>query len=162
METISLFPQGACDPVDRKADKAITAILALFAAGHPVVVAYSGGKDSSVVAALVLHVALLHHNAGGKPRVVVTTGDTLVESPEVSQHYHAELRRMRAFGKVHGISVSSTCRHSVDGIDVSSEGAVWSCAAEFSWHPRRLFDRSQNRAAAQLLTTSRRATRMVT
>lgn len=80
MDTISLFPQGVCDPVDRKADKAVAAILALFAAGHPLVVAYSGGKDSSVVAALVLHAALLHHSAGGKPTVVVTTGDTLVES----------------------------------------------------------------------------------
>ncbi|WP_237380889.1 phosphoadenosine phosphosulfate sulfotransferase [Cupriavidus sp. SW-Y-13] len=107
METISLFPQGVCDPVDRKADKAIAAILALFAAGHPVIVAYSGGKDSSVVAALVLHAALLHHNSGGKPMVVVTTGDTLVESPEVSRHYRAELRRMREFGKAHGISVSA-------------------------------------------------------
>ncbi|MGN5480231.1 hypothetical protein ACTMU2_35860 (plasmid) [Cupriavidus basilensis] len=107
METISLFPQGACDPVDRKADKAIAAIVALFAARHPVVVAYSGGKDSSVVAALVLHAALLHHSAGGKPMVVVTTGDTLVESPEVAQHYRAELRRMRAFGKAHGITVSA-------------------------------------------------------
>ncbi|RZT29069.1 hypothetical protein [Cupriavidus agavae] len=58
METISLFPQGACDPVEMKADKAIAAIVALFAAGHPVVVAYSGGKDSSVVAALALYAAL--------------------------------------------------------------------------------------------------------
>lgn len=107
METISLFPQGAFEPIERKADKAIAVILALFTAGHPVVVAYSGGKDSSVVAALVLHAALLHRSAGGKPTVVVTTGDTLVESPEVARHYRSELIRMRAFGKAHGIAVSA-------------------------------------------------------
>jgi len=107
METISLFPQGAFEPIERKADKAIAVILALFTAGHLVVVAYSGGKDSSVVAALVLHAALLHHSAGGKPTVIVTTGDTLVESPEVARHYRSELIRMRAFGKAHGIAVSA-------------------------------------------------------
>lgn len=107
METISLFPQGAFEPVDRKADKAIAAILSLFTAGHPVVVAYSGGKDSSVVAALVLHAAMLHHANGGSPIVVATTGDTLVESPEVSSHYRAELARMRAFGKAHGFDVAA-------------------------------------------------------
>ncbi|WP_176861058.1 hypothetical protein [Cupriavidus sp. YR651] len=80
METISLFPQGAFEPVERKADKAISAILTLFHAGHPTVIAFSGGKDSSAVAALVLHAALLHKASGGSPIVVATTGDTLVES----------------------------------------------------------------------------------
>ncbi|WP_061958173.1 hypothetical protein [Cupriavidus pauculus] len=47
METISLFPQGAFEPIERKADKAIAVILALFTAGHPIVVAYSGGKDAN-------------------------------------------------------------------------------------------------------------------
>lgn len=32
----------------------IAAIRTLFAAGHPIVIAFSGGKDSSVVANLVL------------------------------------------------------------------------------------------------------------
>ncbi|SCU86665.1 hypothetical protein CNECB9_460013 [Cupriavidus necator] len=49
MQTISLFPQGALDPIEDKADLAIRAILE---AGHPLVLAYSGGKDSSMVAAL--------------------------------------------------------------------------------------------------------------
>ncbi len=35
--------------------------------------------------------------------VVVTTGDTLVESPEVAEHYRNELGRMRKFGTRHGI-----------------------------------------------------------
>ncbi|MGT2434181.1 hypothetical protein ACU4GI_19125 [Cupriavidus basilensis] len=39
------------------------------------VIAYSGGKEGSVVAALVLHAALLHRAAGGKPLVIVTTSE---------------------------------------------------------------------------------------
>lgn len=105
MQTISLFPQGALDPIEDKADKAIRAILTILEAGHPLVIAYSGGKDSSMVAALAFHAAVLHHAAGGKPLVVATTGDTLVESPEVAQHYRAELQRMRAFGDQCGFRV---------------------------------------------------------
>ncbi|WP_455289316.1 hypothetical protein [Cupriavidus necator] len=105
METISLFPVGALDPIDAKVDKAIDAICQLLISGHPLVIAYSGGKDSSMVAALALHAAALHRAGGGNPLVVVTTGDTLVESPEVTEHYRAELARMRAFGRRHGVSV---------------------------------------------------------
>lgn len=105
MQTISLFPHGALDPIEDKVDRAIRAILNLLEAGHPLVLAYSGGKDSSMVAALALHAAELYHAAGGKPLVVVTTGDTLVESPEVTEHYRAELARMRAFGRRYGLSV---------------------------------------------------------
>ncbi|MGT2453890.1 hypothetical protein ACU4GI_11560 [Cupriavidus basilensis] len=104
-QTIELFPQGAFEPIDQKIDRAIGAILRLFHAAHPVVIAYSGGKDSSVVAALVLHAALLHRAAGGKPLVIVTTSDTKVESPEVNLHYRAELKRMRALGEQHGFTV---------------------------------------------------------
>ncbi|MFS8980223.1 phosphoadenosine phosphosulfate sulfotransferase [Cupriavidus necator] len=58
-----------------------------------------------MVAALALHAAALYHAAGGKPLVVATTGDTLVESPEVAHHYRQELVRMRRFGKQHGFDV---------------------------------------------------------
>ena len=89
METISLFPQGAFEPIEKKIDNALAIITALLHARHPIVVAFSGGKDSSVVAALVLHAAMLYRAAGGTPIIVATTGDTLVESPEVSHHYRA-------------------------------------------------------------------------
>jgi len=105
VQTISLFPQGALDPIEDKADLAIRAILAILEAGHPLVLAYSGGKDSSMVAALALHAAARYQAAGGAPLVVATTGDTLVESPEVAQHYRHELERMRVFGKRHGFCV---------------------------------------------------------
>ncbi|MCA3184081.1 DNA sulfur modification protein DndC [Cupriavidus metallidurans] len=105
METISLFPQGAFEPIEKKIDNALAIITALLHARHPIVVAFSGGKDSSVVAALVLHAAMLYRAAGGTPIIVATTGDTLVESPEVSHHYRAELRRMHQYGRDHDFKV---------------------------------------------------------
>ncbi|SOY77529.1 3'-phosphoadenosine 5'-phosphosulfate sulfotransferase (PAPS reductase)/FAD synthetase Rme (fragment) [Cupriavidus taiwanensis] len=99
------LPVGALDPVEDRADHAILAIRRLLDAGHPLVVAYSGGKDSSMVAAFALHAALEHRAAGGNPLVVVTTGDTLVESPEVAEHYRNELSRMRRFGSRHGVRI---------------------------------------------------------
>lgn len=105
MQTISLFPQGALDPIEDKADRAVHAILTILEAGHPLVLAYSGGKDSGMVAAPALHAAALHHAAGGKPLVVVTTGDTLVESPEVAHHYRQELLGMCRYGQQRGFKV---------------------------------------------------------
>lgn len=52
MQTISLFPAGALDPIEERAEEAIQAIRRLLEAGHPLVIAYSGGKDSSMVATL--------------------------------------------------------------------------------------------------------------
>ncbi|MGO4660108.1 hypothetical protein AB4Z34_35950 [Ensifer sp. 2YAB10] len=106
-QTIDLFPQGAFEPVEKKIDRAVAVVVGLFRAGHPLFLAFSGGKDSSVVAAIVLHAALEYRAAGGRPVVFATTGDTLVESPEVTQHFAQELRRMRAFGKAHGFSVTT-------------------------------------------------------
>lgn len=168
METISLFPQGSFDPVERKADKAIASIIALFNAGHPMVVAYSGGKDSSVVAALVFHAAQLHRAAGGTPVVVATTGDTLVESPEVVQHYRAELARMRAFGKANGIivhahivqpSLASTFQVKVlTGRALPSfPGTHGDCSTDLKIAPqrafrRRLFRQLSNKGLAEPVT----------
>lgn len=105
MQTISLFPDAPQPSVDEKIRRALAILLSLFQAKHWICVGFSGGKDSSVVAALALHAAMLHCAEGGAPTVIVTTGDTLVESPEVVQHYRAELKRMEAFGKLHGFRV---------------------------------------------------------
>lgn len=105
MQTISLFPEVPQPSVDEKIKRTLAILLSLFQAKHWVCVGFSGGKDSSVVAALALHAAMLHCAAGEAPTVIVTTGDTLVESPEVVQHYRAELKRMEDFGKMHGFRV---------------------------------------------------------
>jgi len=103
-KTIELFRRDEMVfTVQELIEKALAAIGALFAGGHPIIVAYSGGKDSSVVAALVLHAAVLAKASGGNPLVIVTTGDTGVESPESQSLYQAETAKMRRFAKEHGV-----------------------------------------------------------
>ncbi|MCK4120433.1 phosphoadenosine phosphosulfate reductase family protein [Ralstonia nicotianae] len=105
MQTISLFPEAPQPSVDQKINRALHVLTALFEASHWICVAFSGGKDSSVVAALALHAAAQFRAAGGVPVVIVTTGDTLVESPEVARHYREEMQRMWAFGQMHDFRV---------------------------------------------------------
>lgn len=105
-KTIELFRmEELVYSVEERIDLALAAILSVFTADQPTVVAFSGGKDSAVVAALTLHAALKAKDAGFRPLVVVTTGDTLVESPEVTQHYKKELAKIREFGTKHGLNV---------------------------------------------------------
>lgn len=105
-KTIELFRmEELVYSVEERIDMALSAILAVFAAEQPVICAFSGGKDSAVVAALVLHAALKAKEAGFKPLVVVTTGDTRVESPEVTLHYQKELAKMEKFGTMHALNV---------------------------------------------------------
>ncbi|WP_293196239.1 hypothetical protein [Ottowia sp.] len=42
---------------------------------------------------------------GFKPMVIITTSDTLVENPEIQEHYRAEHRKMRAFAKAHKFDI---------------------------------------------------------
>lgn len=87
--------------------EAISAIKAVFESKHPCVVAFSGGKDSSVVANLVLLAAKEVKQAGGNPMVVAMTGSTMVENPEVDIHFRVELSKMKAYGDKHGFEVST-------------------------------------------------------
>lgn len=80
-------------------------ILSLFEENTPVCVAFSGGKDSTVCCDLVLTVAQESVAAGIKPLVVITTGDTLAENPEVSELYRNELKKMSSYGKANGFRV---------------------------------------------------------
>ncbi|WP_020201322.1 hypothetical protein [Cupriavidus sp. WS] len=167
-QTIELFSQGAFEPVERKIARAVSVVVDLFRAGHPMFLAFSGGKDSSVVAAIVLHAALQYRAAGGRPVVYATTSDTLVESPEVTRHYAHELRRMRAFGQAHGFSVttgiarptlSATFQVKVlSGRALPSfPGAHGDCSTDLKIMPqrslrRRLFRQTSDRGMAEPVT----------
>lgn len=105
-KTIELFRMDEVMPsIEERVESATAAIMKLFQDKRPVVCAFSGGKDSSVVAALTLNTAAAYAAQGGKPFVIFTTGDTLVENPEIVEHYRAELAKVREFGKSHGIRV---------------------------------------------------------
>ena len=105
-KTIELFRVDEVMPsIEERVESATAAIMNLFREGRPVIIAYSGGKDSGTVAALTLNTAAAYAAQGGKPFVILTTGDTLVENPEIVEHYHAELAKAREFGKKHGIRV---------------------------------------------------------
>ncbi|MFS8934696.1 phosphoadenosine phosphosulfate sulfotransferase [Cupriavidus taiwanensis] len=160
MQTISLFPASALDPIEDRAEETIQAIRRLLEAGHPLVIAYSGGKDSSMVAALALHAAVEHRAAGGRPLVVVTTGDTLVESPEVAEHYRNELGRMRKFGARHGVRIitrivqpamAATFQVKVlSGRALPSfPGTHGDCSSDLKILPQRAFRRSLFRSLAE-------------
>ena len=57
-ETIPLFEVKELEvPVEERISKAIRNITKLFVASNPLVIAYSAGKDSSLVAAITLHAA---------------------------------------------------------------------------------------------------------
>lgn len=82
------------------------AIRAVLIAGHPVFVAYSGGKDSTAVLALALNTARSLKEEGlSVPPVIVTHGDTGIENPTVSMLAQNEMQKVREFGRRHGLTV---------------------------------------------------------
>lgn len=69
-------------------------------------IAWSGGKDSSVVLGLTLQAALELKREGVEVRpILVTHGDTTVENPEIRMYADQEMRRIRRFGEKHGIAL---------------------------------------------------------
>lgn len=106
--TIQLFRvEELAFTVEERIEKALAAIIALFIGQTFTVISYSGGKDSAVVAALTLHAALIAKQRGATPCVLVTTGDTDVENPEIALHYRAELAKMLEFGHEHQLNVQT-------------------------------------------------------
>lgn len=108
LQTLNLFEGVAHAPtLDWLVEKAQASIARLFLAGHPVVIAYSGGKDSSVCASLVLTTAkdLVESGKVSRPYVLITTSNTLIENPEVEEHYRKEHQKMEAYGEANGFEV---------------------------------------------------------
>ncbi|UEC01671.1 phosphoadenosine phosphosulfate reductase domain-containing protein [Burkholderia vietnamiensis] len=86
--------------------QALAAMTAALHAGHPLAVAYSGGKDSSVLANLALTAAVGVHQAGGRSLLVITHADVgAVENPEIRSLVRAELGRMQRFAQAQGLDL---------------------------------------------------------
>lgn len=102
--TISLFdPVELAGPsVEELTERARLAIRQVFEGHSPLIIAYSGGKDSSCVANIALIEAAHCAAMGLNPLVIATTGSTRVENPEIEAHYQVEMKKMRAYAKAKG------------------------------------------------------------
>lgn len=80
------------------ANAALDVLDSVLDQGHPLVIAWSSGKDSSVVAHLALSAAASRVQAGLPcPRILVTHSDTGVENPEVRALADGEMAKMKVF-----------------------------------------------------------------
>lgn len=106
-DQIQLFDlQLSMPSVEERTALAKSTITKLFYENVPVCVAFSGGKDSTVCADLVLTSAREYRAITGiSPLVLITTSDTLVENPEITAHFRKELRKMELYGKKYGLKV---------------------------------------------------------
>lgn len=138
----------AAEHIDRAAS-AHDAIARLMEAGSPLAVAFSSGKDSSVVANLVLTTAALRMKAGQHvPPILVMHSDTGVENPEVRRLADSELQKMRSYAAANQlpltVRVGKPLLYSSWAVRVLSGRALPSfagsnrdCAVEFKVKPSR-------------------------
>lgn len=88
--------------------RATRRIKEVMLAGHPCVLAFSSGKDSTVLVSIALNAARSIIEMGFEcPPVVVLHGNTLVEQPEIVELAEAEIRKMQAYAKLHGIPLET-------------------------------------------------------
>lgn len=92
---------------DRVPEKqALAAMISVLRRGHPLVVAYSGGKDSSVLANLALTAALAVENEGQRALVIVSHADVgAVENPEIRSLVRSELQCMARFAAAKSVQL---------------------------------------------------------
>lgn len=83
---------------EEKIKRATDAITRLYRDGHPVCIAYSGGKDSTIVLALALNAAVEHAaNGGSLPQILITHANTGIENPGYQAVIINELERIKLF-----------------------------------------------------------------
>lgn len=73
---------------------------------HPWVVAYSGGKDSTLLLQLVWEVVEALPEADRRRNIVLVGNDTLVESPLVIGHLRGSLDTIRRAAREHGLPLT--------------------------------------------------------
>lgn len=89
-------------------EQSIAAIRAVLEDGYTLRVAYSAGKDSTLLACLAIEAARLHAEATGvRPVLYVCSSDTGVENPEVVELMHQQHAAMREYGPLVGVDVQT-------------------------------------------------------
>lgn len=92
--------------IHTEVDKAIGVLRGIIEGGKVLAVSYSGGKDSSVVAALSLTAARqVVASTGRSVRVVICHGDTLTENPAVANLARSEMEKMLSYAEQYGIDL---------------------------------------------------------
>lgn len=87
-----------------KIERASAAIDSVFEKGHPVAVAYSAGKDSTVLLYLVLEVARTRKLAGKpQPSIIITHANTGIENPAYAKVAEDEIERIRSYAQGLGL-----------------------------------------------------------
>lgn len=106
LSQLAVKVEPLADPLDALVHQAKETLKTLLAAGTPICVSWSAGKDSSTVLSLVLDAARELRQAGGDPApILVTHADTRIENPEVVAHAVAEMSKVRAYAAQHGLDV---------------------------------------------------------
>ena len=90
-------------PLEAMITEAEASIAAQMDAGKACATGYSSGKDSSVLASLVLNVARMRIEQDlPVPTLILSHGNTLIENPAVDLLAKAEMKRIKAYADRHG------------------------------------------------------------
>lgn len=92
--------------------KTVKRIQELLLQGSSVIVAWSGGKDSSALLNCTLHAALCAKQEGiALPPIFVTMSDTGVENPEIHLYCQQEIRKIKEYATACDLPVSVHIAH---------------------------------------------------
>lgn len=91
---------------EQKVERAIGAVLRLIEDGHPLACAWSGGKDSTCMAVLVLEAALRAKEAGTFiPQILFTHARTGIDNPGMDSVAKLDIERIRSYAAAKGLPV---------------------------------------------------------
>ena len=130
---------------------------------EPWIVAYSGGKDSTLLLQLVWEVAAADEPARRRP-IYVVSNDTLVESPLVIDHLRRSLEVIRAAAGAAGlpitVKVTEPCIDQTFWVNVIGRGYI-PPTRNFRWCTDRMKILPTNRLLERLVLTHGRAVLLI-